>query len=85
MGLGAENCSGHCQSLRTSHIKLFQVGWGNAFLQQAIKDTGRVIPSILAISKGDKCFKNQTPFQIFRSVAMNEIVSVQEEQNIKTH
>lgn len=35
--LNVENCSGLS---RTSHIKLFQVGWGNAFWQQAIEDTG---------------------------------------------
>lgn len=57
---------------RTSHIKLFQVEWGNAFLQQAVEDTGRVIPSILTISKGDKSSKNPTPSQTSRSTADNE-------------
>lgn len=31
-----------------------------------------VISSILTISKSDKCFKNQTPFQTFRFAADNE-------------
>lgn len=31
-----------------------------------------VILSILTISKGDKCFKNQTPLQTFRPAADNE-------------
>lgn len=41
-----------------------------------------VISSILTISKSDKCFKNQTPFQTFRFAADNEWdwFSVQKEQ-----
>lgn len=34
-------------------------------LEQATEDTGRITPSILIISKRDKCLKNQTPFQTF--------------------
>lgn len=41
-----------------------------------------VISSILTISKSEKCFKNQTPFQTFRFAADNEWdwFSVQKEQ-----
>lgn len=42
--------------------------------------------SIWVISKGDKCFENQTPFQTSRSAAETEIISqFRKNKSIKTH
>lgn len=39
---------------------------GEMVSSKSNKNTGRIIPFILIISKDDKCVKNQTPFQASR-------------------